>query len=76
MVFEVDRGIDFDEATKALHDAKAAAAGLGAGLAKTAVDGFYTMDRKGFRHILLALECSKKSQRFTANTPVSSRVTL
>ena len=61
MVFEVDRGIDFDEATKALRDAKAAAAGLGAGLAKTAVDGFYTMDRKGFRHILLALECGSAS---------------
>eukprot|EP01044_Picomonas_judraskeda_P009193 COSAG03_NODE_1103_length_4811_cov_1.804542_1_plen_936_part_00 len=51
LTFEVDRGISWEEASAVLEDAKQIAT------AKGAVDGFYSMDRKGFRHVLLAVEC-------------------
>ena len=58
MIFEVDRGISWEEAVAA-RDAAAEAAPGGAkakAKAKARVDGFYTMDRKGTRHVLLAIE--------------------
>lgn len=51
VTFEVDRGISWEEAAAALEDATQA------GELKGAVDGFYSMDRKGFKHVLLAVEC-------------------
>jgi hypothetical protein len=50
VTFEVDRGISWDEAAAVLKGAAEA------GSSKDAVNGFYTMDRKGFRHVLLAVE--------------------
>lgn len=52
VTFEVDRGISWEEASAVLDDAKQVESSKGA------VDGFYTMDRKGFRHVLLAVECA------------------
>ena len=51
VTFEVDRGISWEEAAAVLEDAKEA------GASKGTVDGFYSMDRKGFKHVLLAVEC-------------------
>ena len=58
LIFEVDRGVSWEEAVAA-RDAAAEAAPGGAkakAKAKARVDGFYTMDRKGTRHVLLAVE--------------------
>ena len=52
LIFEVDRGISWEEAAAALKAAKEG------DTFKGAVDGFYLMDRKGTNHIILAVECA------------------
>jgi hypothetical protein len=52
----VDRGISWEEAVAARDAAAEAAPGGAKAKAKARVDGFYTMDRKGTRHVLLAVE--------------------
>lgn len=57
LTFEVDRGISWEEAIALLQSQRASARAKSTRkTASNSVDGFYSMNRKGLKHVLLAME--------------------